>query len=72
VQLAHARPQAAITIEHVIFAEGNYYVDPEAKLALVIRIRGINGVSPKVRSVTVAQTHSLMYADAIFLLRLAH
>eukprot|EP00052_Salpingoeca_macrocollata_P004428 m.41251 g.41251 ORF g.41251 m.41251 type:complete len:276 (+) comp14207_c0_seq2:1178-2005(+) len=30
---------------------GNFYVPPEAKLAFVIRIRGINGVSPKVRKV---------------------
>merc|ERR1719357_2140721 len=27
---------------------GNYYVPAEPKLAFVIRIRGINGVSPKV------------------------
>merc|ERR1711964_868672 len=30
---------------------GNYYVPAEAKLAFVIRIRGINGVSPKVRKI---------------------
>ncbi|CAH1248417.1 large ribosomal subunit protein uL30-like [Branchiostoma lanceolatum] len=30
---------------------GNFYVPPEAKLAFVVRIRGINGVSPKVRKV---------------------
>lgn len=30
---------------------GNFYVPPEAKLAFVIRIRGINGVSPKVRKI---------------------
>ncbi|KAI5093157.1 60S ribosomal protein L7 [Silurus meridionalis] len=30
---------------------GNFYVPAEAKLAFVIRIRGINGVSPKVRKV---------------------
>nr|NP_001296075.1 60S ribosomal protein L7-like [Plutella xylostella]BAD26695.1 Ribosomal protein L7 [Plutella xylostella] len=30
---------------------GNYYVPGEAKLAFVIRIRGINQVSPKVRKV---------------------
>ena len=30
---------------------GNFYVPPEAKLAFVIRIRGINGLSPKVRKV---------------------
>ena len=30
---------------------GNYYVPPQPKLALVIRIRGINQVAPKVRKV---------------------
>ena len=30
---------------------GNFYVPTELKLALVIKIRGINGVSPKVRKV---------------------
>ncbi|XP_015785999.1 60S ribosomal protein L7 [Tetranychus urticae] len=30
---------------------GNYYVAPEPKLALVIRIRGVNGLSPKPRKV---------------------
>lgn len=29
----------------------NFFVEPEAKLAFVIRIRGINGVSPKVRKI---------------------
>jgi len=30
---------------------GSFYLEPEAKLAFVIRIRGINGVSPKVRKI---------------------
>mmetsp|Transcript_10078 Transcript_10078/g.15304 ORF Transcript_10078/g.15304 Transcript_10078/m.15304 type:complete len:241 (-) Transcript_10078:566-1288(-) len=30
---------------------GNFYVPPEAKVAFVIRIRGIIGVSPKVRKI---------------------
>jgi len=30
---------------------GSFFVEPEAKVALVVRIRGINGVSPKVRKV---------------------
>lgn len=29
-------------------AAGAFYVPPEAKVAFVMRIRGINGVSPKV------------------------
>jgi large subunit ribosomal protein L7e len=32
-------------------ASGNFYVEPEAKLALVVRIRGINGLHPKPRKV---------------------
>ena len=31
--------------------DGNYYVPAEPKLAFVMRIRGINQVSPKVRKV---------------------
>jgi len=30
---------------------GNFFVEPEAKIALVIRIRGILGVSPKVKKI---------------------
>merc|ERR1712018_361419 len=30
---------------------GNFYVPPQPKLALVIRIRGINGIHPKPRKV---------------------
>jgi len=30
---------------------GNFYVESEAKLAFVVRIRGINGVSPKIRKI---------------------
>merc|ERR1712121_628199 len=30
---------------------GNFYVPPEPKLALVVRIRGINGIHPKPRKV---------------------
>jgi len=30
---------------------GNFFLEPEAKVAFVIRIRGINGVSPKVRKI---------------------
>lgn len=32
-------------------AAGDYFVEPQAKVALVIRIRGVNGVSPKVRKI---------------------
>jgi large subunit ribosomal protein L7e len=32
-------------------AHGNFFIEPEAKLAFVIRIRGINGVSPKVKKI---------------------
>jgi len=32
-------------------ATGSFYVDPEPKIALVVRIRGIMGVSPKVKKI---------------------
>jgi len=32
-------------------ATGNFYLEPEAKLAVVVRIRGINGLHPKPRKV---------------------
>jgi large subunit ribosomal protein L7e len=32
-------------------AAGNFFVEPEAKVAFVIRIRGIMGVSPKVKKI---------------------
>jgi len=32
-------------------AGGNFFLEPEPKLALVIRIRGINGVDPKTRKI---------------------
>jgi len=41
----------AIRLKHVAKTQGNFYVPSEAKLAFVVRIRGINGVSPKVRKV---------------------
>jgi len=59
--------------------EGNFFVEPEAKLAFVIRIRGINGVSPKVRKVLrllrLRQLHNATFvkinAATIQLIRLA-
>jgi len=32
-------------------AHGNFFLEPEGKLAIVIRIRGINGVAPKTRKI---------------------
>jgi len=32
-------------------ASGNYYIEPEARLAFVVRIKGINGTSPRVRKI---------------------
>jgi len=40
-----------IRMRRIAKNSGNFYVEPEAKLAFVIRIRGINGVSPKVRKI---------------------
>merc|ERR1712176_715752 len=40
-----------ITRKRQAKANGNAYVDSEPKLALVIRIRGINQVSPRVKKI---------------------
>lgn len=42
---------ALIRARRVARAGGNFYREPEAKLAFVIRIRGIIGVPPKVRKI---------------------
>jgi large subunit ribosomal protein L7e len=41
----------AIRLRREAKASGSYYVPQVAKLAFVIRIRGINGVSPKVKKI---------------------
>ena len=41
----------AIRFRRQAKAHGNYYREPEAKVVFVIRIRGIIGVSPKVRKI---------------------
>eukprot|EP00611_Tribonema_gayanum_P025213 TRINITY_DN5699_c0_g1_i1.p2 TRINITY_DN5699_c0_g1~~TRINITY_DN5699_c0_g1_i1.p2 ORF type:complete len:256 (-),score=128.72 TRINITY_DN5699_c0_g1_i1:31-750(-) len=43
--------KAAIDLRRAAKKEGNFYVPAEAKLAVVIRIRGIIGVGPKVRKI---------------------
>jgi len=43
--------RAIIDAKRAARAAGDFFVEPEAKLALVVRIRGINGVSPKVRKI---------------------
>lgn len=40
-----------INIKRHAKSQGNFYMPPEPKLAFVIRIRGINGVSPRVRKI---------------------
>jgi 60S ribosomal protein uL30 len=44
---------------------GNFYVPPEAKVLLVVRVRGINRVSPKVRKITqllrLRQVHNAVF-----------
>merc|ERR1719201_1217281 len=41
----------AIRLRREAKAAGEYYVPPEPKLAFVVRIRGIIGVSPKVKKI---------------------
>jgi len=40
-----------IRMRRIARSSGSFYVPEEPKLAIVIRIRGINGVSPKVRKI---------------------
>ncbi|XP_066994381.1 large ribosomal subunit protein uL30 [Anabrus simplex] len=47
----HSRQRNEIRLARQAKNRGNYYVPGEAKLAFVIRIRGVNQVAPKVRKV---------------------
>jgi large subunit ribosomal protein L7e len=40
-----------VTMRRLAKAKGHFFREPEPKLGLVIRIRGINGVDPKTRSI---------------------
>jgi large subunit ribosomal protein L7e len=40
-----------VRMRRVARLNGNYFREPEAKLAFVVRIRGINGVSPRVKKI---------------------
>jgi 60S ribosomal protein uL30 len=51
VQEYRAVENDLIRVRREAKAEGSVYVNPEPKVALVIRIRGIMGVSPKVRKI---------------------
>eukprot|EP01114_Cavostelium_apophysatum_P012388 TRINITY_DN275_c0_g1_i1.p2 TRINITY_DN275_c0_g1~~TRINITY_DN275_c0_g1_i1.p2 ORF type:complete len:250 (-),score=58.85 TRINITY_DN275_c0_g1_i1:44-793(-) len=46
-----AQERSLIRFRRAARANGNYYVEPEAKLAVVIRIKGITNVHPKPRKV---------------------
>jgi large subunit ribosomal protein L7e len=45
------RENEQIRLRRIARHEGNFYVPPEAKLAVVVRIKGINGLSPRVRKI---------------------
>merc|ERR1719334_540746 len=45
------REQDELRMKKMAKTHGNFYVPAESNLAFVIRIRGINGVSPKVRKI---------------------
>ena len=42
---------ATVRLKREAKAAGNFYVEPEAKLVFVVRIRGINAVSPKTKKI---------------------
>ncbi|KNC53766.1 60S ribosomal protein L7 [Thecamonas trahens ATCC 50062] len=46
-----SRERSLIALRRVAKSAGNYFVEPEAKLAFVIRIRGTQGVDPKTKKV---------------------
>eukprot|EP01129_Flabellula_baltica_P014923 TRINITY_DN730_c0_g1_i1.p1 TRINITY_DN730_c0_g1~~TRINITY_DN730_c0_g1_i1.p1 ORF type:complete len:238 (-),score=53.67 TRINITY_DN730_c0_g1_i1:81-794(-) len=46
-----AEEKAIITNKRLAREQGSFFVDAEPKIAFVIRIRGIRGVSPKVRKI---------------------
>merc|ERR1711988_1598924 len=46
-----ARETALIRAKRQAKKAGNFYREPEAKFAFVVRIRGINGVDPKTRKI---------------------
>lgn len=43
--------RSLVNMKRMAKKSGNFYVEPEAKLALVVRIRGILGLSPKARKI---------------------
>ena len=45
----HSKERDEIRLRRMAKRDGNFYVPAEAKLAFVIRIRGVNQVSPKVK-----------------------
>jgi len=47
----HKAERNEIRLKRVARSTGSFYVPEEPKLAIVIRLRGINGVSPKVRKI---------------------
>jgi len=45
------RDKELVTLRRMARNSGNFFREPEPKLAIVIRIRGINGVDPKTKSI---------------------
>uniref|UniRef100_A0A8C0L2V8 Large ribosomal subunit protein uL30 n=1 Tax=Canis lupus dingo TaxID=286419 RepID=A0A8C0L2V8_CANLU len=50
-KLIYQKAKTEIRMARMVRKAGNFYVPAESKVAFVIRIRGINGVSPNVRKV---------------------
>merc|ERR1712070_34047 len=47
----HAKKCQLVQMKRVARANGTFYVEPEAKLLFVMRLRGINGMHPKTRHI---------------------
>lgn len=51
VQEYRSQERELIRLRRQAKKEGNYFVEPEAKVAFVVRIRGINRLAPKTRKI---------------------
>ena len=49
--MAGEQEKDLIRLKREAKAKGGFYVEPEAKLAFVVRIRGINDMHPKTRKI---------------------
>ena len=49
--LLYLQEKELISLKREAKLKGGFYVDPEAKLLFIIRIRGINAIDPKTKKI---------------------